>query len=62
LRVGTKGKVFGRCGTMRVWHKTALCTHTNTRVRLLPLIAENKMKKWCHCLQNMRLLLLSDGV
>lgn len=48
------------------WHNLRVGTKYESvaqeYVRLLPLLAENKMKKWCHCLPNMRLLLLSDGV
>jgi len=36
--------------------------HNNTALcRLLPPITENKKKKWCHCLPNVRLSELSDG-
>lgn len=56
LRVGTKYE--------SVAQECIMYVHTQTQeyVRLLLLLAENKMKKWCHCLPNMRLLLLSDGV
>jgi len=36
--------------------------HNNIALcRLLPPMPENKKKKWCHCLPNVRLSELSDG-